>query len=137
MNRSRGLNKVFQLTGFVFVALTVFTIFVCSVPSYATTGREAVGMCIDSTASGARCGWSVNGKGEIDICNKSGCVYCPSAEGDCSVASRTNPRPHPKGVLPVGTKVETAVGTFEVKRRAMPPLFGVPIKKNPDTKSTH
>ena len=31
----------------------------------ATDGRTAVGMCIDSTASGARCAWSVNDKGEI------------------------------------------------------------------------
>ena len=45
--------------------------------TFATKGREAVGMCIDSTASGARCAWSVNDKGEIDICNKNGCVHLP------------------------------------------------------------
>jgi hypothetical protein len=55
-------------------------------PASATTGREAVGMCIDSTATGARCGWAVSKDGSIDICNKNGCVTCPSAEGTCTVA---------------------------------------------------
>ena len=48
-------------------------------PAQVTDGRTAIGICIDSTASGARCEWSVNDKGEIDICNKNGCVYCSSA----------------------------------------------------------
>ncbi len=76
----------------------------------ATDGRTAVGMCIDSTASGARCEWSVNDKGEIDICNKNGCVTCPSASGECTVA-RTRPRP--TGPLP-GTIVSTQIGWYEV-----------------------
>jgi hypothetical protein len=134
MNHSK-LHKDFQLTSFVFAGLVVLTVFVFSTPSFATKGREAVGMCIDSTASGARCAWSVNDKGEIDICNKNGCIYCPSADGDCSVVSRNRPRPHPQGALPAGTKVETALGSFEVKRRVIPPLFGVEVKKEPYKKS--
>jgi hypothetical protein len=49
----------------------------------------------------------VNDKGEIDICNKSGCVYCPSATGDCAVAAKG--RPHPTRTLPVGATVKTSV----------------------------
>jgi len=86
-----------------------------STPVSATKGREAVGMCIDSTASGSRCAWNVNDKGEIDICNKNGCVYCPSATGDCKVVSRSRPRPRMS--LPVGAKVETVLGKHEVARR--------------------
>jgi hypothetical protein len=129
------LHKRFQLTGFAFAALVFFAVFTLSTPSFATNGREAVNMCIDTTASGARCEWSMNDQGEIDICNKNGCIYCPSADGDCSVVSRNQPRPRPKGVLPVGTKVETALGTFEVKRRVIPPLFGV-ARKKPTKKTT-
>lgn len=79
-------------------------------PAQATDGRTAVGMCIDSTASGARCSWSVNDKGEIDICNKNGCVTCPSATDQCTVA-RTRPRP--SDILP-GTVIGTSIGWFEV-----------------------
>ena len=82
--------------------------------AFATKGREAVGMCIDSTAGGARCEWSVNDKGEIDICNKNGCVYCPSADGECSV---TKTRPRPKTSLPAGVTVTTALGSFKVTPR--------------------
>ena len=56
----------------------------------AIDGRTAVGMCIDSKI---RCAWSVNDQGEIDICNKNGCVYCPSATGQCTIASSARPRP--------------------------------------------
>ena len=79
-------------------------------PTQATDGRTAVGMCIDSTASGARCAWSVNDKGEIDICNKNGCVTCPSATDQCTVARS---RPRPGDILP-GTVISTSVGWFEV-----------------------
>jgi hypothetical protein len=82
----------------------------------ATDGRTAVGMCIDSTASGARCAWSVNDKGEIDICNKNGCVTCPSATSQCTVASRGRPRP--SQTLPVGAVVMTSVGMFSVTPRS-------------------
>lgn len=82
--------------------------------TFATKGREAVGMCIDSTASGARCAWSVNDKGEIDICNKNGCVHCPGADKDCKV---TRTRPKPTRSIPVGATVTTAVGTFTVTPR--------------------
>jgi hypothetical protein len=82
--------------------------------TFATKGREAVGMCIDSTASGARCAWSVNDKGEIDICNKNGCVTCPGADKDCKV---TRTRPKPTRSIPVGASVTTALGTFTVTPR--------------------
>jgi hypothetical protein len=85
-------------------------------PALVTDGRTAIGICIDSTASGARCEWSVNDKGEIDICNKNGCVYCPSATSQCTVASRTRPRPRLS--LPVGAVVMTPVGIFSVTPRS-------------------
>lgn len=80
-------------------------------PAWAIDGRTAVGMCIDSTASGARCAWAVNDKGEIDICNKNGCVTCPSATGQCSVARK---RPRPSTLLPKGAEVSTQLGNFKV-----------------------
>ena len=43
-------------------------------PAFAIDGRTAVGLCIDSNASGKRCAWAVNDKGEIDICTAHGCV---------------------------------------------------------------
>jgi hypothetical protein len=103
------------------IALTVAT------PTFAIDGRTAVGICIDSTASGARCAWSVNDEGEIDICNKSGCVYCPSATSECEVARK---RPRPTRALPTGTKITTAIGSFEVTRRVYTgPLLKAPVKK--------
>ena len=80
-------------------------------------------MCIDSTAGGARCAWDVNSKGEINICNKSGCVFCPSADGECSVANVVH---HPPThTLPSGTTVQTKLGTFKVKPR---PITGPLLK---------
>lgn len=78
--------------------------------AHAIDGRTAVGMCIDSTASGARCVWSVNPKGEVDICNKNGCVTCPSATKECTMAST---RPRPTKPFP-GAIVSTELGWFEV-----------------------
>jgi hypothetical protein len=86
---------------------------VLSSKAFATDGRTAVGLCIDSTASGARCSWSVNDKGEINICNQNGCVYCPSATGQC-VTARIRHRPI--RTLPVGTKVNTPIGSFTVRK---------------------
>ena len=83
----------------------------------ATDGRTAVGMCIDSTASGARCAWSVNDKGEIDICNKNGCVTCPGAEQECTVAARGRPRP--RLTLPVGATIMTPWGFHRVTPRPL------------------
>ncbi|MBW4419833.1 MAG: hypothetical protein KME13_11460 [Myxacorys californica WJT36-NPBG1] len=71
-----------------------------SSPAWAIDGRTAVGMCIDSTASGARCGWSVSKDGSIDICNKNGCVTCPSATGECKVARQTPVR-QPRNDRPI------------------------------------
>jgi len=82
----------------------------------ATDGRTAVGMCIDSTATGARCVWNVNEKGEIDICNKNGCVTYASATAPCKVAARGRPRP--RLTLPVGAFVMTSVGMFNVTPRS-------------------
>jgi len=104
------LSLPFRMTLVAIVAA-----FACTVASQAlaTDGRTAVGMCIDSTASGARCVWGVDKEtGAIDICNKNGCVTCPGATKQCSVA---NHRPRPTRGLPVGTKVVTAVGTFTVR----------------------
>jgi hypothetical protein len=95
-------------------ALTLFTILatVGATPASATNGRTAVGMCIDSTATGARCGWAVSDDGSIDICNKNGCITCPSAEGECTVVSHVKHTP-PMG-LPVGATVTTKLGAFTV-----------------------
>lgn len=74
----------------------------------AIDGRNAVGMCIDG---GARCAWSVNDKGEVDICTASGCVYCPSATSECELARTNRPKPSkPTG----GTIVSTKIGWYEV-----------------------
>ena len=94
------------------IALTAVATILVS-PASAITGREAVGKCIDSTATGARCGWAVSKDGSIDVCNKSGCVTCPSAEGQCTAAKRGKPRP--KFGLPSGTEISTAIGSFKVK----------------------
>ncbi len=102
---------------FTLVAAAFFSIaFFSPAQAHATDGQTAVGLCIDSTASGDRCAWSVNGKGEIDICNKSGCVYCPSATSQCTVADKK-----PGGPIrsfPVGTTVTTTLGTFKVHAKA-------------------
>jgi hypothetical protein len=84
--------------------------------AFAINGRDAVGVCIDSTAGGSRCEWSMNDKGEIDICNRSGCVTCPSAKDECTVAKKGRPRPNVG--LPAGSTVTTAAGTFKVTPRA-------------------
>lgn len=91
----------------------------------ATDGRTAVGMCIDGTAKGLRCEWSVNDKGEIDICNKNGCVTCPSATDQCTMAST---RPRPTKPFP-GAIVSTQVGWFEVgKNPGIDKLIPAPKK---------
>ena len=105
------------LCGYAVLATVGAVTLTVSTPASATKGREAVGMCIDSTANGSRCAWSVNDKGEIDICNKNGCVYCPSATSDCTVVSRARPRP--SLTLPPGTKVQTTLGAHTVSRRAI------------------
>jgi hypothetical protein len=84
-------------------------------PASAIDGKTAVAICIDSTASGAQCLWSVNDKGEIDICNKSGCVYCPSESGECTAAKQ---RARPTRTLPVGTMVKTPFGSIETTKDA-------------------
>jgi hypothetical protein len=69
------------------IALTL-SVYVLSAPASAIDGRNAVNQCVNLTASGARCSWAVNSKGEVDVCTKSGCVTCPSATGTC-VKART------------------------------------------------
>lgn len=83
-------------------------------PAFAINGRDAVGVCIDSTASGARCVWNVDNNGAIDICNKGGCVHCDSAESECTVAAKIH---RPTRTLPVGTTVTTELGSFKVTNR--------------------
>lgn len=98
----------------LWLALCALALLCFAAPAAAIDGRTAVGMCIDSTASGARCGWSVNEGGEIDICNKNGCVHCPSATSQCTMA-RTRPRP--TGSFPAGTEIKTAVGSYKISRQ--------------------
>lgn len=108
---------------------TAFSCLMASSSAWAVDGRTAVGMCIDSTASGARCAWSVNDKGEIDICNKNGCVYCPSATDQCTMARQ---RPKPGSALPTGTVVNTQLGTHKVKpRNRMDQLIRKPALARP------
>lgn len=99
------LNSVFQTT-FRLAAVTFAAILSVSVatPALAVDGRSAVGVCIDSAASGAQCTWSVNSNGEIDICNKSGCVYCASATAECTTEAKGRTRP--TRTLPVGATIK-------------------------------
>jgi hypothetical protein len=76
------------------IAFTV-TAAMLSTPASAIKGRDAVNQCIDSTATGARCGWAVSKDGSIDICNKNGCVTCPSATSECTMAFKTPKQPLP------------------------------------------
>lgn len=74
----------------------------------AVDGRNAVGVCIDV---GPKCAWSVNDKGEVDVCTANGCWYCPSATSECVPARTTRPKPS----NPVrGTIVSTKIGWYEV-----------------------
>lgn len=74
----------------------------------AVDGRNAVGVCIDA---GPKCAWSVNDKGEVDVCTANGCWYCPSATSECVPARTTRPKPS----NPVrGTIVSTKIGWYEV-----------------------
>jgi hypothetical protein len=96
-------QKLGQAAAMAFLAIVGVTAVTLATPASATNGRTAVGMCIDSTASGARCGWSVSKDGSIDICNKNGCVTCPSADAQCVAAARA-----PKGPVvtrPIGRGV--------------------------------
>lgn len=119
------LYSTFRMTVHLVVTiLAAMLIASPATPALAIDGRTAVGVCIDSTASGARCEWSVNDKGEIDICNKSGCVYCPSATGDCTAAARG--RPHPTRTLPVGAIVRTPILNVEVTKKPYSgPILGL------------
>jgi hypothetical protein len=81
---SRFTRRAAALVLFAFTSTAGF-----STPSLAIDGRAAVNACIDSTAGGARCAWSVNDEGEIDICNKNGCITCPSATEECTMALTT------------------------------------------------
>jgi len=105
-----------SVTAKAFVAILIVT---AATPASAIDGRTAVGACIDSTASGARCEWSVNDKGEIDICNKSGCVYCASGTAECTAAAKGRPRP--TRTLPVGAVVGTKVLNVKISQK---PLSG-------------
>jgi hypothetical protein len=83
--KSRAAALAFAAT----LAVTAATL---PTSAWAVNGRTAVGNCIDSTASGARCGWAVSKDGSIDVCNKSGCVTCASAEAECTPAARKTPK---------------------------------------------
>jgi hypothetical protein len=110
----RIFKKSFRRVTFILAAALVAIATTLPVPAFATNGRTTVGMCIDSTASGAHCAWSVNDKGEIDVCNKRGCVYCPSATAECTAAKG---RKRPIRTLSVGSTVKTSVGSVEVTQK--------------------
>jgi hypothetical protein len=108
------LYSAFRMTGCLAVTTVAAILMIGATPAFAIDGRNAVGVCIDSTASGARCAWNVNEKGEIDICNKSGCVYCASATAECAPARG---RPRPTRGLPVGTIIRTPVLNVEISKQ--------------------
>lgn len=106
------------------VAMSGMLVSIAAPSAWAIDGRTAVGICIDSTAGGARCAWSVNDKGEIDICNRSGCVYCPSATSECSVARG---RPRPARTLPAGATVKATLGGKDLSIAVSKEPFTGPI----------
>jgi hypothetical protein len=114
-----SFRRTFRRAAFILAATLATIAATLTTPALAIDGRNAVGICIDNTANGAHCAWSVNDKGEIDICNKSGCVYCASATAECTAAKG---RARPTSSLPVGTTVKTAVGTLSVTKN--PPFTG-------------
>jgi hypothetical protein len=99
----------------VFAAATCGAVLIAfaPAPALAIDGRTAVAICIDGTASGSQCVWSANEKGEVDICNKDGCIYCPSGKAECTAATG---RSRPTRALPVGAKVTTPFGEIEVSK---------------------
>ena len=107
-----SFRKPLSSTAISLAAIAGTVAIMLSSPASAVDGRTAVGQCIDETATGARCGWSVNDKGEIDICDKSGCQYCASATSQCVSANIVHHRP-PRG-MPAGTLVMKPVGMFTV-----------------------
>lgn len=82
-----------RVVAIAFMTLLVVTVGAFSTSAMAVTGREAVYNCIDSTATGARCGWAVSKDGSVDVCDKTGCVTCPSATSECTPAKKNPKRP--------------------------------------------
>lgn len=114
--RFPSLPVRFLSTGMAFAMIIAMIAVASPTPAFATTGRDAVGMCIDSTAEGSRCEWNVNDKGEIDICNQNACIYCASATAECDPPSEKKSRP--TGTLPIGTIITIeGLGTFKVSSR--------------------
>ena len=103
---------MFSLNTLIRSCVVLFFVLAVVSTASAEDGRTAVGRCIDSTATGARCGWAVSKDGSIDICNKDGCRTCPSATSQCVAAKKGRPRPTTT-LLP-GTEVSTELGTFTV-----------------------
>jgi hypothetical protein len=122
--------------GSILAATAFFFILLSPTQAHAIDGRGAVGACIDSTASGARCGWNMNGAGEINICNKNGCVYCQSADAQCVIA-KSGSTPIGAGKrLPPGTKVQTSLGTYyTTKNPYTGPILKAPINRTISTTS--
>lgn len=87
-----------------------------STPATAPDAKTAVGRCINSFASGVPCAWSVNTKGEVDICSSGGCVTYSSATSERTTARKGRQRP--TSALPVGTDVVTTLGSFKIRRRS-------------------
>lgn len=83
----RGISPMsarYMLAAAFVAATTVLTM----TSAQATTGREAVGKCIDRPG----CTWRVNTNGTIDIFTADGrIIYCSDADGDCFVVNRKKP----------------------------------------------
>lgn len=110
------ISYMFTFLGASFLFSLAFACLPFANLAWATDGRTAVGMCIDSRASGARCEWSVNGKGEIDICNKNGCVTCPSAKGECTKTASM--KTHPSGPhRPLGKNMDQSRSRIEGRNK--------------------
>lgn len=106
--RIHSSKTMLRSTAMFFTAIVAMMML--STSASAVDGRTAVGNCIDSSG---RCAWAVNDKGEIDVCSDGGCVTCPSATSECTTARKGRTRP--TRVLPVGTKVVTALGSFAIQ----------------------
>lgn len=118
MNRGsqRMIWPAFTALGLVLAVLGA----TLSTPAFAVDGRTAVGTCIDNSET-LRCGWAVSKDGSIDVCNKNGCVTCPSATDECKPAAVT----HPRGRLTYGPGL---AGQALVLDAAAPPSPNPPTR---------
>lgn len=68
----------------IILAAAIATAAFATVPAYATTGRDAVGMCIDNQSKG--CVWLMDNKGQIEIITGDNrYITCPDAKSQCTL----------------------------------------------------